>query len=96
MLDERKHQKPLRTLDELPSVSGLSQEEIERTLQENKVVEQHITWGEYLGDSVAQKKNCVNVDILLPNGLILPTLCPLSGPLSQLKQTVYKYMKKLV
>lgn len=88
--------KPLTTLDELPnSVSGLTFQEVEKTLEENKVLEQHIIWSDYLSDEkLTEKPNCVNIDILLPNGLLLPTVCPLDGSLLQLKHTVYKHMKK--
>jgi hypothetical protein len=87
-------EKPL-ILDELPTASGFTSQEIEKTLEQNKIVEQHIVWAEYLsGEQLTENKNCVNIDILLPNGLLLPTLCPLEESLIQLKQTVYKYMKK--
>jgi hypothetical protein len=70
------------------------QEEIEKTLEENKVVTKEAVWTEYYGDSIKHKEDFVNIDILMPTGLILPTLCPMQGSLAHLKQTVYKYMKK--
>lgn len=41
MLDEDEDMKPLTTLDQLPTASGFTCQEIEKTLEENKIVEQH-------------------------------------------------------
>ena len=46
MVEEEKNQKPLTTLDGLPTASGFTSQEIEKTLEENKIVEQHIIWAE--------------------------------------------------
>lgn len=94
MLDEDQPH-PLTTLDHIPTASGFTLDEIEKTLNENKLMEQHLIWAEYLGDSLGVDKNSVNLDILF-NGILFPTLAPLHWTLEQLKLNIYKHMKKSV
>lgn len=96
MVDEAEGKTPLSTLDDLPPTCGFSTEEIIRTLEENKLVEHHILWADYLGDNVSDDKNCVNLDVLLPNGVIYPTVAPLHWTLNNLKTHVCKFMKRWV
>ncbi|KAI6182636.1 hypothetical protein M3Y97_00402000 [Aphelenchoides bicaudatus] len=63
-------------------------------LQSHRIIDQHTSWAEYMSDSMIYKNDNVNIDIVLPNGILMATVFSIDDTIEKLKNDVYMTIKK--